>query len=179
MTSAASGRQRIGRDVLDAVRTGQPLALLVLDLDHFKRLNDSYGHPVGDLVLRAVGLALREAVRGNDVVGRVGGEEFCVLLPATAAEEAVAVAERLRSAVAGADWSDLELAEPVTVSIGVASAPCGEEEAAAGWRALFDAADLHLFSAKRSGRNRVRAPGAGASPDPDAGQAPSGGGTRS
>jgi GGDEF domain-containing protein len=82
--------------------------------------------------------------------------------------------ERLRAAVAGADWAALELPEPVTVSIGVASAPAaasgsGEDAAAAptivGWRALFDSADLNLFSAKRSGRNRVRAPGSGAGDD--------------
>jgi PleD family two-component response regulator len=75
--------------------------------------------------------------------------------------------ERLRRAVAGADWADLELSEAVTVSIGVASAPGladgQESEGAVGWRSLFDTADLHLFSAKRSGRNRVRAPGAAAS----------------
>jgi GGDEF domain-containing protein len=71
--------------------------------------------------------------------------------------------ERLRSAVAGADWSDLPLDEPVTVSIGVATAPAvgAEDPAPAGWRALFDTADLNLFSAKRGGRNRVRAPGGG------------------
>ena len=68
-------------------------------------------------------------------------------------------ADTLRAAVAGADWGDLHVTEPVTVSIGVASAPASEEGARVGWRALFDTADLHLFSAKRSGRNRVRAPG--------------------
>ena len=70
--------------------------------------------------------------------------------------------ERLRSAVAAADWTDLQVREPVTVSIGVATAPAGDDEIGrVGWRALFDTADLHLFSAKRGGRNRVRAPGAG------------------
>ena len=92
-----------------------------------------------------------------------------VVLPTATEAQAVVVMERLRSAVASADWTDL-IPCPVTVSIGVATAPAVDEEQSAtvvGWRALFDTADLHLFSAKRGGRNRVRAPGAGSRPDPE------------
>jgi diguanylate cyclase (GGDEF)-like protein len=112
---------------------------------------------------------LREHSRTGDEVYRWAGDEFLVVLPTASEAQAVAVMERLRAAVAGADWGALEVPVPVTVSIGVASAPAtppgGEDDGAAtvasivGWRALFDSADLNLFSAKRSGRNRVRAPG--------------------
>ena len=104
---------------------------------------------------------LREHSRTGDEVYRWAGDEFLVVLPTATQTQALVVMERLRSAVAGADWSDL-IPGPVTVSIGVATAPAvGEgDPAVVGWRALFDTADLHLFSAKRSGRNRVRAPGA-------------------
>jgi diguanylate cyclase (GGDEF)-like protein len=107
---------------------------------------------------------LREHSRTGDEVYRWAGDEFLVVLPTATEAQAVVVMERLRSAVAGADWTDLQVREPVTVSIGVATAPAvddGEPADSVGWRALFDTADLHLFSAKRGGRNRVRAPGAG------------------
>jgi diguanylate cyclase (GGDEF)-like protein len=109
---------------------------------------------------------LREHSRTGDEVYRWAGDEFLVVLPTATEAQAVVVMERLRSAVAAADWSDLQVREPVTVSIGVASAPAGDEDTA-GWQALFDTADLHLFSAKRGGRNRVRAPGAGQEPRSD------------
>jgi diguanylate cyclase (GGDEF)-like protein len=98
-------------------------------------------------------------------VYRWAGDEFLVVLPTASEDQAVGVMERLRSAVERADWSDLELSEPVTVSIGVATAPAddaasGEDRPApVGWRTLFDTADLNLFSAKRGGRNRVRSQG--------------------
>jgi diguanylate cyclase (GGDEF)-like protein len=114
-------------------------------------------------------------------VYRWAGDEFLVVLPTATETQAVAVMERLRAAVAGSDWADLELPEPVTVSIGVASAPAtggsGDDAGTpaptiVGWRALFDSADLNLFSAKRTGRNRVRAPGSSAG-DEGSGQRPS------
>ena len=99
---------------------------------------------------------------------RWAGDEFLVVLPTATQSQAVAVMERLRSAVASADWSDLQVREPVTVSIGLATAPAeGDGSASVGWRALFDTADLHLFSAKRGGRNRVRAQGRPDSDDAD------------
>jgi diguanylate cyclase (GGDEF)-like protein len=103
---------------------------------------------------------LLEHSRTGDEVYRWAGDEFLVVLPTATEEQAVGVMERLRCAVEEAAWDDLHLSAPVTVSVGVATAPAGEEGGPpAGWRALFDTADLHLFSAKRGGRNRVRSHG--------------------
>jgi diguanylate cyclase (GGDEF)-like protein len=156
------GNRRSAERRLGALRLGEePLSLAVVDVDHFKEVNDGASHSHGDAVLRRVADLLREHSRTGDEVYRWAGDEFLVVLPTATEEQAVAVMERLRAAVAGADWGDLRVAEPVTVSIGVASAPAsdGGVPGPTGWRALFDSADLHLFSAKRSGRNRVRAPG--------------------
>ncbi|SFL76696.1 GGDEF domain-containing protein [Geodermatophilus ruber] len=137
----------------------QPLSLAVVDIDRFKAVNDDTSHSHGDEVLRRVAHLLREHSRTGDEVYRWAGDEFLVVLPTATEHQALAAMERLRAAVAGADWGDLQLPEPVTVSIGVATA-CPAADEPVGWRSLFDAADLHLFSAKRGGRNRVRAPGA-------------------
>ena len=138
-----------------------------------RRSTTSASHTHGDAVLRRVADLLREHSRTGDEVYRWAGDEFLVVLPTATEAQAVVVMERLRAAVAAADWSDLQLPEPVTVSIGVATAPArstsGEPAAVVGWRALFDTADLHLFSAKRSGRNRVRAPGGTPTGDDEAG----------
>ncbi len=98
----------------------------MLDLDHFKQYNDSFGHPAGDEVLHWAGSILRAAVRGHDVVARYGGEEFVVLLPATDANEALEVAERLRSAIACRPWPHRK----VTASLGVATAGPATPDAA-------------------------------------------------
>jgi diguanylate cyclase (GGDEF)-like protein len=167
------GNRRSAERRLGALRLGEEaLSLAVVDVDHFKEVNDDTSHTHGDAVLRRVADLLREHSRTGDEVYRWAGDEFLVVLPTASEAQAVAVMERLRAAVAGADWAALELPEPVTVSIGVASAPAGTASATdagqddgpavptiVGWRALFDSADLNLFSAKRSGRNRVRAPG--------------------
>jgi diguanylate cyclase (GGDEF)-like protein len=156
------GNRRSAERRLGAIRLGEePLSLAVVDVDRFKEVNDDTSHTHGDAVLRRVADLLREHSRTGDEVYRWAGDEFLVVLPTATEAQAVAVMERLRSAVAAADWTDL-IPGPVTVSIGVATAPALEEEQPAtvvGWRALFDTADLNLFSAKRSGRNRVRAPG--------------------
>jgi diguanylate cyclase (GGDEF)-like protein len=128
---------------------GEPApALLVLDVDHFKRFNDTVGHPAGDAMLRTVAEVLRGAVRAVDACARHGGEEFAVVLPATGRDEAAQVAERIRAAmeVAGAASDH---APAVTVSIGVAGGGGLAREA------LFDAADRALYRAKSEGRNRV------------------------
>lgn len=135
-----------------------PLALLLLDLDHFKRINDRHGHPVGDEVLRRVGGVIADQVRaGVDIPARYGGEEFAVLAPATTLAAARRMAERIRRHVA-------ELRVPgggrllaVTVSAGIAGLRehGGDHQAAA--RALVSAADSRLYQAKRAGRNRVAA----------------------
>jgi diguanylate cyclase (GGDEF)-like protein len=157
------GNRRSAERRLAGLRFGEePLSLAVVDVDRFKEVNDGASHTQGDVVLRRVADLLREHSRTHDEVFRWAGDEFLVLLPTATEAQAVVVMERLRAAVAAADWSDLRLTEPVTVSVGVATAPEvdeGHPEPVVGWRALFDTADLLLFSAKRSGRNRVRAPG--------------------
>ncbi len=155
------GNRRSAERRLAGLRLGaEPLSLAVVDVDRFKEVNDDTSHSDGDEVLRRVAALLREHSRADDEVYRWAGDEFLVVLPTATQQQALAAAERLRAAVAEADWRDLPLSEPVTVSIGVATAPAvGEDRAEpVGWRSLFDTADLHLFSAKRGGRNRVRAP---------------------
>jgi diguanylate cyclase (GGDEF)-like protein len=131
-----------------AQRDGGSTAIVTLDIDHFKQINDRYHHSFGDQVLVAVGSAVRAAVRGYDTVARLGGDEFVVLLPATTAEEAEVVAERARSLVA-----DIELPEgKLSCSAGVA-AVSGTDAPRSG---ILDAADAALYEAKRDGRNRTR-----------------------
>jgi diguanylate cyclase (GGDEF)-like protein len=163
------GNRRSAERRLGAMRMGvEPLSLAVVDVDRFKAVNDGTSHTHGDAVLRRVADLLREHSRTGDEVFRWAGDEFLVVLPTATQAQAVVVMERLRAAVAGADWTDLQVREPVTVSIGLATAPAGDTDSAAvGWRALFDTADLHLFSAKRGGRNRVRAPEAASAPEPE------------
>lgn len=135
-----------------ASRKGLPLSIILLDIDHFKSINDQYGHKIGDDTLRRLALVLVENIRLYDHVGRWGGEEFIVLLPDTRLEEAVKVAERLRVKTADAKFS-LDNGEqfPVSISLGVACA--------SGTYPLLlklvDAADQALYQAKESGRNRV------------------------
>jgi diguanylate cyclase (GGDEF)-like protein len=161
------GNRRSAERRLSAMRLGvEPLSLAVVDVDRFKEVNDDSSHTHGDAVLRRVADLLREHSRTGDEVYRWAGDEFLVVLPTATQAQAVVVMERLRSAVAAADWTALEVREPVTVSVGVATAPAVEgDSVTVGWRTLFDTADLHLFSAKRGGRNRVRAPGAPQGPE--------------
>jgi diguanylate cyclase (GGDEF)-like protein len=137
---------RLAAEIDHAQRVGGTLSLLLIDLDHFKEVNDQFGHLAGDEVLRQVAAVLQDVAREGDVVARVGGEEFCVLLPNTAAIGARLPAERVRAAVAV-----LRDPVPLTVSVGVASYP---EDATAAPR-LFEKADEALYEAKRRGRNRV------------------------
>ena len=141
-----SFQERLQHEVTAHRRHGDPLSLLLFDLDHFKRINDTYGHPVGDEVLERTGTVLLDAIRSQDVVGRIGGEEFAVLLPRTETSAAVHVAERCRAAVGGAGTPI-----HVTVSIGVASLPAVATTA----DELLAAADRGLYQAKRSGRDAV------------------------
>jgi two-component system cell cycle response regulator len=132
-----------------AMRNKQPLALILMDVDHFKQYNDTYGHQAGDEVLRQVAQILQTNVREGDFVARYGGEEFVVVLPRTDLESAVAVAERLRRAIESAEWS----LRPVTGSFGVASIRPDMETR----QELIEAADQALYQAKKNGRNRVEA----------------------
>ena len=132
-----------------ATMTKAPLALLLLDLDHFKQVNDQYGHAAGDQVLAGVGAALRSVLRARDFAGRNGGEEFAVLLPDTDIAAALEIAERVRGAIAEFTLPGTDV--PVTVSVGVAGFP-GHASTLERLDRLDDAA---LYVAKRQGRNRV------------------------
>jgi diguanylate cyclase (GGDEF)-like protein len=138
-----------------ARRDGTRLAAMMLDLDHFKRLNDAHGHAAGDAVLREVSAALADTVRPADVLARTGGEELVVLGLVADPDEASHLAERLRTAVASARTAD---GHAVTASIGIAlTRPAeGEDPVSALWR-LIDRADVAMYEAKRQGRNRVAA----------------------
>jgi diguanylate cyclase (GGDEF)-like protein len=137
---------RLATEVAHAQRVGSAISLLLVDLDHFKDINDHYGHLAGDDVLRRVAEVLQDVARDGDVVARVGGEEFCVLLPNTSSIGARLPAERVRAAVA-----IIRDPVPLTVSVGVSSFP----EDAPIARELFERADEALYEAKRRGRNRV------------------------
>ncbi|MDY0306715.1 MAG: GGDEF domain-containing protein [Desulfovibrio aminophilus] len=146
---------RAGELVSMAARTGAPLSLLMLDLDHFKAVNDTHGHAVGDDVLRDFSARVRSRLRPYDLFGRYGGEEFCVLLPATGAEAAVGVAERIRTSMPREPFRDLPA---YTVSIGVAT--LGEHSTLDD---LLRESDLAMYQAKAQGRDRVRLQRAGES----------------
>ncbi|WP_157933756.1 GGDEF domain-containing protein [Alloalcanivorax mobilis] len=134
-----------------AIRLGAPLSLLVLDLDWFKRINDTQGHQVGDRVLIHVAALLRRRLRATDLACRVGGEEFTVLLPDTGLREAGVVAEKLRGLIASEAYRQGDIRVPMTCSIGVAQWQGGNETL----DALYRVADARLYSAKQSGRNAV------------------------
>jgi diguanylate cyclase (GGDEF)-like protein len=136
--------------VARAQRLATPLSLLVLDVDHFKQVNDTYGHQTGDAVLREVSEALVANTKNYDVAARYGGDEFVVLLPGCSREDAMRVAERVRNGIARAVGE-----APVTISAGVASVPDNASDA----ERLMAAADAALYDAKRAGRNRVVADG--------------------
>ncbi len=140
--------ERLTEELARSRRFGHPLALLMLDVDHFKAINDRYGHQTGDQVLTVIGRCLREHVRRIDFVARYGGEEFVILLPETDREGARRFAERLRQAVAALELGG-ELASP-TVSIGVAVSREADTP-----DSLLQRADAALYAAKRAGRNRV------------------------
>jgi two-component system, cell cycle response regulator len=133
------------------------VAVLMIDVDHFKQVNDQYGHATGDRVLRAIADTLRANTRVFDSIARYGGEEFVVAMPGCGTDEAWSAAERVRAAVATMAFTpDPERAYPLSVSVGVA---CGGEQVSTP-EALLHAADLALYAAKRGGRNRVELAGA-------------------
>ena len=132
-----------------AASTGQAVGLVMLDLDHFKRINDRFGHQVGDQVLVATAQILRDRLRTHDLVARVGGEEFLALLTDAPAARVHQVCERIRAQVQGRDWSALAKGLAVTISVGFAAAPPYDEAD------LTTRADAALYRAKAAGRNRV------------------------
>jgi two-component system cell cycle response regulator len=131
---------------------GRNLAVLMVDVDHFKSVNDRFGHASGDRALRLIADSLRLNTRVFDSVARYGGEEFVVVMPATGPAEAAVAAERLRSAVETIDFNTLDVKHiPLSISVGVACAPSATDTP----ELLLQAADIALYDAKRNGRNRV------------------------
>ncbi|HEU0152295.1 MAG TPA: diguanylate cyclase [Arenimonas sp.] len=147
---------QLAREVTRCAEKGKPLALVTMDIDHFKAINDTYGHPAGDAVLRRVAMLLEEQVRGGDLLARVGGEEFAVLALETPMSEALPLAERLRAAIEGAGPIAVGRdAVPVTISLGVAVLWSRQGDLLKAPERLLAAADDALYRAKRNGRNRV------------------------
>ena len=136
-----------------AKRFNKPLSVLVGDIDHFKRVNDTYGHDVGDLVIRGFGEVLKRAKRDTDVVGRFGGEEFVIVCEETSDQGALLLAERIRKELEATTFQTELGPLKVTCSLGVATAP----QAGQSWEELFKATDDALYASKRAGRNRVTA----------------------
>lgn len=139
-------------EIAAAQRYERPLSVMMVDLDHFKQVNDQFGHLAGDQVLKAFAKRTLDCVREVDVVGRYGGEEFALLLPDTALLAAVEMGERLRLAISSTPIQTEDADVPVTVSVGVAEYLYGEEITS---DALFDRADQALYDAKEGGRDRV------------------------
>lgn len=142
--------QVLDTEMARSTRDEDALAVCIIDVDHFKRVNDSHGHTVGDEVLRRVAQQLTPALRSSDALGRYGGEEFILVMPQTSAGGALTKAERVRSSIEALDLSDLAPQLRVTVSVGVAiwESPQTLVE-------LINCADRALYAAKRQGRNRV------------------------
>ncbi len=139
--------------VQTALANGEPLSLLMFDIDHFKSFNDSYGHLTGDQVLRLVGLSLKQTIKGQDITARYGGEEFAVVLPNTALRQALTVADHIRRAVMSKELkkkSTGEILGRVTISVGVSMLKPDDDT-----DSLIERADACLYAAKRNGRNRV------------------------
>jgi len=141
-------RVALAREVERWRRYRVPCALLMLDIDHLKRINDQFGHPAGDAVIRQIAQTLKEVSRDNDTAARLGGEEFALLLAGVDLQKAAAAAERLRAVLGGQRVEGIGI---VTVSIGVAACP----ENATSERMLYSASDSALYVSKNSGRDRV------------------------
>jgi two-component system, cell cycle response regulator len=150
--------ERLDAEIGFASRRGSPLAVVMMDIDHFKRINDRHGHPAGDAVLRVVAQTVRRMLRPEDFIGRYGGEEFIVAARDTDGRNAIILAERVRRIVQDAPFSWESHRLRLTISLGVSAL---ERGAQATRHALVAAADAALYDAKRMGRNRVahRAPG--------------------
>lgn len=146
--------ERFDDEVAYARRNQFPLSVLFIDADHFKRVNDRFGHPAGDEVLRQLGSVLLDAIRGEDVAARIGGEEFVIVLRSTSADGALIAAERIRATVAAREILYEGQRIPVTVSIGVVTMT--EQRSFETSRQLLSVADAALYQAKNAGRNCIR-----------------------
>lgn len=139
--------ERLAQEIERAERYGRPLSVVMGDLDHFKRFNDTHGHPRGDELLILVAQTLRQVSRAADIVARYGGEEFTLILPETPASDAGVLAERARQAI---DQIEIGGNRPISISLGVASYSPGLSQ-----ETLIESADAALYAAKHRGRNRV------------------------
>ena len=144
-------QETLSRELARHERSGQPLALVMLDIDDFKKINDRWGHPVGDIVLRGLVEEMTKGVREMDTVARYGGEEFALVFPETTPAKAWVVADRLRKRVASRLFAAPHVGQAlaVTISLGLSTYP----EDGATKRLLIERADQALYQAKRSGKN--------------------------
>jgi two-component system cell cycle response regulator len=152
LTGLANRRRferQLDREVARSTRYGHTFCLLILDIDNFKRVNDTFGHDAGDETLRRLGKAIQEETRGIDVASRIGGDEFAIILPETELEAGIEVAERLKKAISSVQ---IPAVVQVTASVGVAAFP--SRDGTTG-NALVNAADAAMYQAKRAGGNRV------------------------
>ncbi len=155
LTGAVNKRyltEALDREVARTKRQGQPLSLLVLDIDFFKRINDLHGHLIGDEVLREFGARILGLCRDEDLLARIGGEEFCLMLTSTGSEDAALIAERCRLAIGDRAFATSIGPIEVTVSVGIA---CLCPESTKSPTEILRLADDRLYEAKRAGRNRV------------------------
>ena len=143
--------ERLKEELSRAEQYNMDIAFIMVDLDHFKKCNDSFGHLVGDVVLKEVAGILKQKVREIDLVARYGGEEFCILLPEANKADAYVVAERIRKAVEGYTIKAYDETLSITISMGISSFP----EDSPGLEDLIENADTALYEAKRQGRNKV------------------------
>lgn len=144
--------QELEKEIAKSRRYKIDLSLFIVDIDHFKQVNDTYGHPIGDQVLKSLAMICKDVLRDVDIVVRFGGEEFIVILPSTNLGGAVYTAERIRKAIEGHDFSFDDVSLKCTVSVGVAS----HENKDWNDKDLIKAADIALYEAKKQGRNLVR-----------------------
>jgi two-component system, cell cycle response regulator len=148
----AAFNRRWAQEVHESQRYARPLALAVMDIDHFKRINDTYGHPAGDEVIQGFAAIVQKCIRDCDIACRYGGEEFCVIMPETGPDDAKIVAERIRTAMAAMTWPK-HPDHKVTCSLGIAGSTSGGTSfTAEQW---LERADKALYSAKHGGRNKT------------------------
>jgi len=153
LTGVANRRcfmQRLASEIEVALAVGQPLSIAIADLDHFKVVNDELGHPVGDQALRQTAALMRRCCRHSDLVARIGGEEFALILPGMTRSDATVFCETLRAAVAAHEWREFHADLAITISIGLA-----QWDGSAELDELVHTADAQLYRAKRAGRNQV------------------------
>ncbi len=149
--------ERAGKALAVSQQRGAPMSVIQLDLDHFKRINDQYGHQAGDRVLTHIGRVIINKIRKSDIAGRVGGEEFCIVLPETSLEQAVVIAERIRESIYS---REILISRNQTLRVSASLGVCSSEELQRyDFQHLQSIADGRLYQAKQGGRNRVCAEG--------------------